>query len=403
MSPNEIPGGLDDLEPIFDGADLEPLLDGDDLEPIEPETPVKAPEVESTLEIPEQDELSDISHPEPTEEAQPVEELVEPEPEAEPDPEPEAESLLVAEPAPWEVIEPATEPEEASAEEGEAVAQGVAAVGAAAIAGDTAAEAAAETPATTGAGEDKGKRGRQRQGKRELERTTLLFLKVSQYLLIISFLPFAGPSGSWLPGMVEKLACVLGIWLAYQGQLAYAGEKALGLMKGLVKDGTRNATLLGLFVGVLGFVPFATGFEFDWTIFREKFTLLCAGFTLAHIVGYQHGGKFNPGVASLLIVPFFAGLGGLMYWIADWGEAIPVVVNGAVEFRQFSPGIGAIGVMGALAAFGCGSLAIWSFFQALKEAKREGEAKKKAALEARRAARKAGKKVPPRTPRKPRS
>ena len=32
MSPNGIPGGWDDLEPIHDGAHLEPLLDGDDLE-----------------------------------------------------------------------------------------------------------------------------------------------------------------------------------------------------------------------------------------------------------------------------------------------------------------------------------------------------------------------------------
>ena len=362
MIPNEIPGGFDDLEPIHDGADLEPLLDGDDLEPIEPEIPVHVPEAEPTLEIPEEEELPDILQPEPMEEAPPVEELVEPESAPEP------------------------EPEEGPAWEDKEVPLGVAAVSAAAIAGDAAAGVAAETPVTAAAAEEpKSEKRRQPQGKRELEKAPLIQLKAAQFLMIACFLPWADPSADWLPADLEKLICDLGVWIAVQAQLAHGGEKAMGFMKGLVKGGPRNGVLLGFVVSLIGLAPIAT--DFTSSILLEKLSLIGAGFTYAHIVGYRLGGGFNPLYAFAFTVPLFGGIPGLMNAFGADASAPAKLLGG----------------LGAFGALWFGAQGVRALVLAMIEAKREGEAKKKATLEARREARKAGKKVEPRTPRKPRS
>ncbi|MCH2106937.1 MAG: hypothetical protein MK291_09880 [Planctomycetes bacterium] len=357
MSPSEIPGDFDDLEPILDGSDLEPLLDGGGLEPIEEDIPVHIPEAESTLDVPEQPEAPAVAEPEPMDE-----------PEPEPAPEPEPEAVLVEEEPP---AEEATSQDEAVA---------AAAVGAAAIAGDAAAESAA-SEAGDGAASARGKKP---QGKRELEKAPLIQLKAAQFLMIVCFLPWADPTVNWLSVEVEKLICALGVFLGVQAQLAYGGEKALGFMKGLTKGGARNGVLLGFVVSLVGLAPITA--EFATGPLLEKLTLIGAGFTYAHIVGYRLGGGFNPLYSFAFTLPVFGGVPALMNGLA----------SDAGGFAKI------LGLFGALGATWFGVQGVRALIIAMKEAKAEGEAKKKAAIEARRAARKAGKKVAPMASRKPR-
>ena len=365
MSPSEIPGDFDDLEPILDGSDLEPLLDGGGLEPIEADIPVHIPEAESTLDVPEQPEAPEISQLEPIEE-----------PEPEPEPEPEVAAVLVEEEVPAE--EP-TPPDDALE---------VAAVGAAAIAGDAAVGAAESARAT----EAPAARAKRPQGKRELEKAPLIQLKAAQFLMIVCFLPWADPSVDWIQFEVEKLVCAFGVFFAVQAHLAHGGEKAMGFMKGMVRGGPRNGVLMGLVVSVVGLAPLASlmgltpvDAEFNTSVLLEKLTLIGAGFTYAHIVGYRLGGGFNPLYSFAFTLPVFGG--------------IPALLNGlASDAGGFAK---ILGLLGSAAAFWFGVQGVRALIIAMKEAKKEGEAKKKAAIEARRAARKAGEKVAPMASRNP--
>ena len=368
MSPSEIPGDFDDLEPILDGSDLEPLLDGSDLEAIEEETPVHIPEAESTLDIPEQPEVTELEpmdEPEPSPEPEPT-----PEPEPEPTPEPAAEAVLVEEEPPADEVVAA------------------AAVGAAALAGDSAAGAAS----SEGSGDAPAKREKKPQGKRELEKAPLIQLKAAQFLMIVCFLPWADPSVEWIKFELEKLICALGVFLAVQAHLAHGGEKAMGFMKGLVKGGPRNGVLMGLVVSLVGLAPLASMLgltppdaEFNTSVLLEKLTLIGAGFTYAHIVGYRLGGGFNPLYSFAFTLPVFGG--------------IPALLNGLASEAGGLAKI--LGLLDSAGAFWFGVQGVRALIIAMKEAKAEGEAKKKAAIEARRAARKAGKKVAPLASRKP--
>jgi hypothetical protein len=250
-------------------------------------------------------------------------------------------------------------------------------VGAAAIAGDVALSREGSSEGGSGVGE-------RPRGKRELERAPLIQLKAAQWLMIACFLPWADPSSAWLPAEIEKLICAIGVFIAVQAHLAHGGEKALGFMKGLVKNGPRNGVLLGFAISLIGLAPLTT--EFASSILLEKLSLIGAGFTFVHIVGYQHGGGYNPLYAFAFTVPLFGGIPGLF-------NAIGANAAGPAKL---------LGALGAIAAFWFGVQGVRALVIAMIEAKKEGEAKKKAMLEARRAARKAGKKVAPRTPAKPR-
>jgi len=338
MSPSEIPGDFDELEPIEDGADLEPLLDGDELEPIEVDAKAHAPEAEP----------------------------MEPEPEVAAEMEVDLEAMLVEEDPPAE---------ERAGEDGAV---------AAALAGEKAAVEEAsgdERPGVGGPAE-----GRQKPVKRELEKAPLIQLKAAQFLMIVCFLPWADPSVEWVKFELEKIICALGVLFGVQAQLAFGGEKAMGFMKGMVKGGPRNGVMMGMVVSLVGLLPLANMIgltpadaEFNTSVLLEKLTLVGAGFTYVHIVGYRLGGGFNPLYSFAFTLPVFGG--------------IPALMNGLASDAQAFAKL--LGVLGSAAAFWFGVQGVRALVIAMKEAKKEGEAKKKAAIEARRAARKAGKKVEP--------
>ena len=379
MTPNDLPG-FDDLEPIHDGSELEPIHDGGDLEPLEP----VLSDLEPVLDVPEQPDMPEILKPEPLPELEPL-----PEPEAlEEVPEPEAleevpEPAAVEEaPAGDGLIEEVLSPapvEEAASDEPESsvseddAALAASAVAAAALAGDAAtAPAAAEASAPEPAA-----RKAKGPAKRELERAPLMQLKAAQYLFLACLLPWGDPTGDFAMGLGEKLICALGCWIAIQSQLGYG--TGAGFMKGFAKAGPGKGVVLGLLISCVGLAPLLTG-VFSGGLLLEKLALIGAGFTWAHIVGYQYGGRFNPLYAFTFSVPLFGGIPSLLvaFKAAD--------ANGF--FRLLA-------IVGSLVALATSFQGIRALVLAMMEAKKEGEAKKKAAIEARRAARKAGKKVPP--------
>lgn len=363
MTPNEIPG-FDDLEPIHDGADLEPLHDGGDLEPLEP----VLSDLEPVLDVPEQPDMPEILKPEPLPEPEALEEVPEP---AAVEETPAEDGLIeeVLSPAPAEELA-SDEPESGASEGDAAVAASV--VAAAALAGDAAtapagAEASAPEPAA-----------RQAKGpaKRELERAPLMQLKAAQYLFLACLLPWGNSTGAFAMELGEKLICALGCWIAIQSQLGFG--TGAGLMKGLAKGGPGKGVILGLLVSCVGLAPLVTG-DFSGGLLLEKLSLVGAGFTWAHIVGYQHGGRFNPLYAFAFSVPLFGS---------------PFMVAAAIASPDKSL-LTSLAIIGGLVALVTSFQGVRALVLAMMEAKKEGEAKKKAAIEARRLARKSGQKVPP--------
>ena len=126
----------------------------------------------------------------------------------------------------------------------------------------------------------------------------------------------------------------LGVFLAVQAHLAHGGEKAMGFMKGLVKGGPRNGVLMGLVVSCVGLAPLASMLgltppdaEFNTSVLLEKLTLIGAGFTYAHIVGYRLGGGFNPLYSFAFTLPVFGGIPALLNGLADHGHHASVQVD----------------------------------------------------------------------------
>ena len=354
MTPNEIPG-FDDLEPIHDGAELEPLHDGGDLEPLEP----ALSDLEPVLDVPQQPDMPEILKPEPLEEPEAAMES------------PAEEGLVEEELSPAPAEEAASDEPENNTSEGDA-AVAASAVAAAALAGDAAtAPAAAEASATEPA-------ARKAKGpvKRELERAPLMQLKAAQYLFLACLLPWGDPTGDFAMGLGEKLICALGCWVAIQSQLGYG--TGAGFMKGFAKAGPGKGVVLGLLISCVGLAPLLTG-GFSGGLLLEKLSLIGAGFTWAHIVGYQHGGRFNPLYAFAFSVPLF----GSPFLIA---AAFAADANGFIKL---------LAIVGGVVALATSFQGVRALVLAMMEAKKEGEAKKKAAIEARRLARKSGQKVPP--------
>ena len=363
MTPNEIPG-FDDLEPIHDGAELEPIHDGGDLEPLEP----VLSDLEPVLDVPEQPDMPEILKPEPLSEPEALEEVPEPEALEEA---PAEDGLIEEVLSPAPVEEAASDESESSVSEDDA-ALAASAVAAAALAGDAAtAPAAAEASAPEPAA-----RKAKGPAKRELERAPLMQLKAAQYLFLACLLPWGDPTGDFAMGLGEKLICALGCWIAIQSQLGYG--TGTGIMKGFAKAGPGKGVVLGLVLSCVGLAPLLTG-DFSGGLLLEKLALIGAGFTWAHIVGYQYGGRFNPLYAFTFSVPLFGGIPSLLV-------AFKADANGFFKL---------LAIVGSLVALATSFQGIRALVLAMMEAKKEGEAKKKAAIEARRAARKAGKKVPP--------
>jgi hypothetical protein len=201
-------------------------------------------------------------------------------------------------------------------------------------------------------------------------------LKAAQYLFLACLLPWGDPTGDFAMGLGEKLVCALGCWVAIQSQLGYGTGK--GFMKGFVKAGAGKGVMFGFLLSCVGLAPLLTG-GFSGGLLLEKLALIGAGFTWAHIVGYQHGGKFNPLYAFTFSVPLFGGIPSLLV-------AFAADANGFFKL---------LAIIGGLLALVTSFQGVRALVLAMMEAKKEGEAKKKAAIEARRLARKAGQKVPP--------
>jgi hypothetical protein len=212
---------------------------------------------------------------------------------------------------------------------------------------------------------------------REMEAAPGLLHKAALWLLIGCVLPWGGWTADWMGNVAEKLLILAGLYTWHQAHLLRDGLKVPGFITSLGKKNfiplfvAAAALLLLGFVPLLSFESLSADFKANSGPMAEKGFMILAGLTLTHIYDYSHGGRFNPMFPIMFLAPALAGVMALL----------KVVGRGDI-------GIGEIlGAAGAILVTVAGSMAAYTMYVALKEAKRHGEAKKAAQVEARKAAR----------------
>ena len=391
---------FDELEPLPEGAELAELPD----EALA-ELPDDVMEVAELEELPIEAELEELPvEPEPAPKPKPVpaakpvakpvaKPMPAPKPKPVVKPAPAAKPQPVAKPAPAakpavaakvETPAPVLVPEEPGAEAG-------------APADAAAAPAAAATPAVAAVGgssrrerADRDKEPRQPKAKawdrwpgpgekpkRDMEQAPTILRKAALGLLIGCLLPWGGITEAWAGNVGEKLIVLLGLYLWHQAHLLRDGAKVPGFVAALGKSSFIPLIALAGILTLVGFLPilsWAVTFEdvlANSGPFAEKGFLILAGLTWTHIYDYEHGGKFNPMFPIMFAAPAIAGVMALLK-----------------VFSAESIGLGQIlGGLGAILVGFAGSMAAYTMYVAIKEAKLHGEAKKAEQAEARKAAR----------------
>ena len=217
-------------------------------------------------------------------------------------------------------------------------------------------------------------------GKRELEQTPVILRKASMILFAGSMLPWLvalkaepGAQIAWDKLYTAKAVALVAAWLFHQGFLATHGGPAAGLVKSLA--GAHKAIPAAL-AGVIALASVYLGYGHanldSGAAMAEVATMLLAAATFSHIWGYEHGGKFNPIYPIMFLGPALAGL------LSVFGVA--------AQFKN-SPGLAAAGLVGCLTVGAGGCMAIYALYQAMKQAKIEGEEKKRLQREHRKAQR----------------
>lgn len=249
---------------------------------------------------------------------------------------------------------------------------------------------------------------------RQLDQAPLHLRKAAWVVVAGSLLPWMGSGATWLALVVSKLVVGLGAWILQKTIAARTGapvpgfvaklaavslapkpkpaapEEAEAKPKGKKKKSPlaplfqalptagHAVGLLVLLVGVFSVFydpAIAAGGEDVYGIkaFAEVGMLAWAAATIVHIFSYVHGGRFNPIFPLMFLAMFAAGILGA---IGAFAEESPVLLT--------------VRVAGALVVSAGGGIACYTIFEAMKQAKVEGEAKKAAAREARKAARGSG-------------
>jgi len=208
--------------------------------------------------------------------------------------------------------------------------------------------------------------------KRELETAPLLLRKASIVLLCGAVLPWmtaistlgadgdgAMPWGAWAIGVALTVASGL---VFIESAKHASGLKANGLVTPVAGAHPLAGPILGglLFLG--GVVnSFAAGVEgMGFYAALELGTLLLALGTLAHILRYEYGGKFNPIFPLMFAGPAVAGALQALKAGTRMGESPLVIVS----------------LLGSLGVAAGGIYAMYTMFVSMKQAKIEGDIKK---------------------------
>lgn len=241
---------------------------------------------------------------------------------------------------------------------------------------------------------------------RESEQTPVMLRKASQLLMIGAIFPFytgvqyasaaahaAGETTKtmgfdWTTLILAKVLVLFGGWVAYECAMARGAGKKKSPLDALAKSHEMAGSLVAMlfFAGAFAVVFMADEVMvmrldnkvvgvFKMGMAAEVGVLALGIFTLAHIVGYINGGKFNPIFPLMFLGPAFAGL-----------------LNLVASFNIFSKphvGLGALGLIGSVIVGGAGCFAMYVMGSSIKEAKEHGKRRQDEMRAARKAEREA--------------
>ena len=244
--------------------------------------------------------------------------------------------------------------------------------------------------------------------QRELETAPLLLQKASQLLIVGALFPFYtgvqyasqaisqvgnGYRGAvtqnfdWKTWALAKVLILLGGWIAIECAKVRSGKDKsplAGLAKAHELAGSLVALVLFLVAGGLVFQSSGVLVEIQNHSAKEVFKLgaiaeigvLALGmYTLAHIISYIGGGKFNPIFPLMFLGPAVAGLLNL--------------VAGISVFSNPHTGIGALGLIGSLIVGAAGCYAMFIMWKSIQEAQEHGKRRQEEIRAARKAEREA--------------
>lgn len=239
--------------------------------------------------------------------------------------------------------------------------------------------------------------------QRELETAPLLLQKASRLLIVGALFPFytgvqyasqaAFPVGDttqgfdWATWGVAKLMVLLGGRIAIECA-AVRGGKAKSPLAGLAKAhdmaGSLVALVLFIAAGVWVFQSSGVNVQrvtgdvsevFHLAAIAEIGVLALGLYTLAHIIGYIGGGKFNPIFPLMFLGPAIAGLLNLVAAINVFGN--PYV------------GLGVLGLIGSVIVGAAGCYAMFIMWKSIQEAQEHGKRRQEEIRAARKAEREA--------------
>ena len=140
------------------------------------------------------------------------------------------------------------------------------------------------------------------------------------------------------------------------GESVWAGGNPYGEMARYIEPGTDPAA-----------IPDNAKNTFPFRAVMEMGTLFLALATLAHVLAYEYGGKFNPIFPLMFLGPAIAGV---------------LQALGAFGLMGKHPLV-PLGILGSLIVAGGGFMAMYTMFVSMKEAKVQGEIKAAAMREER--------------------
>ena len=239
--------------------------------------------------------------------------------------------------------------------------------------------------------------------KRELEQAPQLVRKAATVLMVGALFPWLSsistggelPWGNWAGALVLTL---LAGGILMESAKHRAGLKANGLVKSIAGAHPMAGSIAGLAVFIAaivvcfmgesvwtggnpygemaryiapgtdpGAIPDNAGNTFPFRAVMEMSTLFLAVATLAHVLAYEYGGKFNPIFPLMFLGPAVAGV---------------LQALGAFGLMGKHPLV-PLGIIGSLIVAGGGFMAMYTMYVAMKEAKVQGEIKAAAMREER--------------------
>ena len=163
----------------------------------------------------------------------------------------------------------------------------------------------------------------------------------------------AHPMAGSIAGLAVFVAAIV---VCFMGESVWAGGNPYGELARYIEPGTDPAA-----------IPDNASNTFPFRAVMEMGTLFLAIATLAHVLAYEYGGKFNPIFPLMFLGPAIAGALQALGTFSLMGEH-PLVP---------------LGLLGSLIVAAGGFMAMYTMFVSMKEAKVQGEIKAAAMREER--------------------